>query len=83
MDRLNDSATLDSQFCSQVETVQTLTDPQSWFHCKGKTNPADLPTRGLTVQDLKQSTLWWNGPCALISPDQLESSQEYIQEDEV
>ncbi|XP_038162876.1 uncharacterized protein LOC119797746 [Cyprinodon tularosa] len=68
---------------NRVTEIQTLTDPQSWSHCKGKTNPADLPTRGLTVQDLKQSTLWWNGPCALISPDQLESSQEDIQEDEV
>lgn len=46
-------------------------------------NPADLPTRDLTVQDLKQSTLWWNGPCGLISPDQLESTQDDVQEDVV
>ncbi|KAK0136086.1 hypothetical protein N1851_028020 [Merluccius polli] len=68
---------------NRVTEIQTLTDPQSWSHCKGKINPADLPTRGLTVQDLKQSTLWWKGPCVLISPDQSESTQEDVQEDEV
>lgn len=68
---------------NRVTEIQSLTDPQSWSHCKGKINPADLPTRGLTVQDLKQSTLWWNGPCVPMSTDQLESTQEDVQEDEV
>ena len=27
-----------------------------------KHNPADLPTRGLSVTELKDSKLWWNGP---------------------
>lgn len=35
------------------------------------------------VQDLKQSTLWWNGPCILISPDRPESTKEDVLEDEV
>lgn len=35
------------------------------------------------MQDQKQSTCWWNGPCVLISPDQLESTQDYVQEDEI
>lgn len=35
------------------------------------------------MQELKQSTLWWNGPCVLMSPDQSESTQEDVQEDEV
>lgn len=68
---------------NRVTEIQTLTDPQSWSHCKGKMNPADLPTRGLTVQDLKQSTLWWNGPSVLMSPDHSESTQEDVQQDEV
>ena len=24
-------------------------------------NPADLPSRGMSSKELKQSTLWWNG----------------------
>ena len=27
-----------------------------------KDNPADLPSRTMTSKELKQSTLWWNGP---------------------
>lgn len=27
-----------------------------------KENPADMPTRGITIEELKRSTLWWNGP---------------------
>ena len=26
-----------------------------------KNNPADLPSRGISSKELKQSTLWWNG----------------------
>lgn len=68
---------------NRVTEIQTLTDPQAWSHGKGRINPADLPTRGLTVQDLKQSTLWWKGPGVLISPDQSERTEEDVQEDEV
>lgn len=81
---IRSSASKWKQFvANRVTEIQSLTDPQSWSHCKGKMNPADLPTRGLTVQDLKQSTLWWNGPCGLMSPDQSESTQDDVQEDEV
>ena len=30
-----------------------------------KENPADLPTRGITSQELKESDLWWHGPAWL------------------
>ena len=81
---IRSSASKWKQFvANRVTEIQSLTDPQSWSHCKGKMNPADLPTRGLTVQDLKQSTLWWNGPCGLMSPDQSESTQDDVMEDEV
>lgn len=35
------------------------------------------------MQDLKQSTLWWDGPCVLMSPDRSESTQDDVQEEEV
>ena len=33
-----------------------------WRHCPGKENPADLPSRGVSPADLKESSLWWSGP---------------------
>ncbi|GFU84469.1 uncharacterized protein TNCV_1567441 [Trichonephila clavipes] len=33
----------------------------SWFHCSGKDNPADLLTRGISVDALTTNSKWWNG----------------------
>lgn len=32
--------------------------PDLWHHCPGITNPADLPSRGLTPMELSVSQLW-------------------------
>ncbi|GFU61523.1 integrase catalytic domain-containing protein [Trichonephila clavipes] len=40
---------------------QSLTDPNSWFHCSGKDTPADLLTRGISVDALTTNSKWWNG----------------------
>jgi hypothetical protein len=36
--------------------------PAQWHHCAGPQNPADLPLRGLTAAELKNSKMWWHGP---------------------
>ncbi|XP_026063123.1 uncharacterized protein LOC113046525 [Carassius auratus] len=65
------------QFVSnRVAEIQSLTNPAMWFHCKGKANPADLPTRGQTVANLKESGLWWKGPPFLTTPNLSEESDE-------
>lgn len=33
-----------------------------WKHCKGQINPADLPSRGTTLRDLKSNEIWFHGP---------------------
>ncbi|GFX49622.1 pro-Pol polyprotein [Trichonephila clavipes] len=33
----------------------------SWFHCSSKDNPADLLTRGISVDALTTNSKWWNG----------------------
>ncbi|CDQ97861.1 unnamed protein product [Oncorhynchus mykiss] len=61
---------------NRVTEIQSLTNPESWSHIEGKTNPADLPTRGQTVRNLTQSELWWNGPRILTSPNQSEETDD-------
>ncbi|GFX40583.1 integrase catalytic domain-containing protein [Trichonephila clavipes] len=44
-----------------VREIQSLTDPNSWFHCSGNDNPTDLLTRGISVDALTTNSKWWNG----------------------
>ncbi|GFT67312.1 integrase catalytic domain-containing protein [Trichonephila clavipes] len=46
---------------NRVREIQSLTDPNSWFHCSGKDKPADLLTRGISVDALTTNSKWWNG----------------------
>ena len=46
----------------RVDEVRRLVPPQSWSHCPGKENPADIPSRGLGPTDLSLSKRWRNGP---------------------
>ncbi|GFW89061.1 uncharacterized protein TNCV_2684951 [Trichonephila clavipes] len=46
---------------NRVREIQSLTDPNSWFHCSGKDNPADLLTRVISVDALTTNSKWWNG----------------------
>ena len=33
-----------------------------FYHISGKENPADLPTRGCSLAQLRYSKIWWKGP---------------------
>ena len=44
-----------------IET-QSLLDPSVWRYCPGLQNPADLPPRGFSASQLRESHLWWTGP---------------------
>ncbi|GFW93460.1 integrase catalytic domain-containing protein [Trichonephila clavipes] len=47
---------------NRVKEIQKLSDPKEWRYCKGKDNPADLISRGLPLNDLKNNKIWWHGP---------------------
>ena len=53
---------------NRVEEIQQKVPPSQWRFCPGSQNPADLVTRGISAAQLKESTLWWNGPHWLRQP---------------
>ena len=50
---------------NRVSEIQQLTLRDDWRHCSGSLNPADLLSRGLTGDQLVNSSLWWEGPSIL------------------
>ena len=53
----------------RVDEIRHLTAKESWRHCPGEVNPADIHSRGLTTKELSTSEIWWNGPRFLHQPD--------------
>ena len=47
---------------NRAETIRHLSEVNSWRHCPGEINPANLPTRGVSAKELANNQLWWEGP---------------------
>ena len=47
---------------NRVREIRRRVHPDHWSHCPGSSNPADLPSRGLTSLELFVSQLWRRGP---------------------
>ena len=45
-----------------VAEIRRNVSPECWAHCAGETNPADKPSRGITLQQLSGDELWRSGP---------------------
>ncbi|GBM78855.1 hypothetical protein AVEN_157814-1 [Araneus ventricosus] len=74
---------------NRVNEITSLTDPNSWYHCAGKENPADLLSRGVSVDCLVTSnTRWWTGAEFLSDPEfpenfqSVDSDLDYLTETE-
>jgi hypothetical protein len=48
-----------------VQYIQNFTDTSYWHYVESRQNPADIASRGITVQELQHSRLWWEGPAFL------------------
>ena len=57
---------------NRVKTIRSLVPPQHWNHCPGKENPADIPSRGMSISELAENPLWLHGPEWLYSSGELE-----------
>ena len=47
---------------NRVNHIQETTNVEDWSHVSSKENPADLVSRGVDANVLKNLSLWWRGP---------------------
>ncbi len=47
---------------NRVNSIRRLIAPQHWKHCPGRENPADIPSKGMSVSELVDTSLWLHGP---------------------
>lgn len=47
---------------NRVSEINSLIPSQHWNHVPTEENPADIISRGMDPQKLKENTMWWNGP---------------------
>ena len=53
---------------NRLREIQALTARESWGHCPGYENPADLPSRGVSASRLS-GDLWLHGPKWLVEDE--------------
>jgi len=51
-----------------VTKITESTEAANWSHVQSEHNPADLASRGVPLQELVDSPLWWHGPTWLQRP---------------
>ena len=66
----NDKNRLQLFVYNKVSRIQKGSDSKEWRWVPSGENPADLPTRGLTVAQLADSSFWREGPRFLCSGEQ-------------
>ena len=60
----------------RVAAIQDIIPPNHWHHVPTKENSADLLNRGMRLNQLVKSSLWWRGPDWLsLQPSQWPRSQ--------
>jgi hypothetical protein len=47
--------------CNRIKEIKGLVPSEYWRHCAGEHNPADIPSRGSSIDNLSGSVLWWKG----------------------
>ena len=71
----NDSRRFYVYVSNCVERIRRTSAPHQWHYVPTSQNPADLATRSLEADDLKEST-WHSGPKFLYKSDLATSTQE-------
>lgn len=70
---------------NRVKKIICVASPDVWHYVSTKENPADSASRGLTITQLMEHTLWWRGPAWLSTPyfKPQQKQAEYTTEEEV
>ncbi|XP_055928220.1 uncharacterized protein LOC129959422 [Argiope bruennichi] len=55
---------------NRVKEIRSRSEPYQWNHVPGNLNPADLPSRGCSVNTLI-ARRWWEGPAWLTEEEEL------------
>lgn len=64
----------------RVQAIQDSRPAANWYHIPGINNPADCASRGITAEELRTHSMWWNGVSEFITLPQ-QQSPELIEED--
>ncbi len=68
---------------NRVAIIQELLPGVPWRHINSEENPADLPSRGISADDMVKSTLWWKGPTILQYKSQWPNDCHYFTGDKL
>ena len=58
----NNSKRFHVYVANRVQQIRNYTDPEQWFHIDSESNPADIASRGVPVQQLQECDYWFKGP---------------------
>ncbi|GFX07877.1 hypothetical protein TNCV_4161461 [Trichonephila clavipes] len=51
---------------NRVSKIHQLSFRDQWHHIASEKNPADVLSRGLLPEELRDDSLWWHGPELLL-----------------
>lgn len=54
--------TLKTFVVNRISEIQSLGLQEVWRHVPSSNNPADILSRGATIEELQSNDLWWHGP---------------------
>ncbi|XP_014680507.1 PREDICTED: uncharacterized protein LOC106820509 [Priapulus caudatus] len=68
---------------NRVNEVRKLVPVDTWGHCPGSMNPADIASRGMALEELSQCSTWIDGPYWLKQSDTPDNPDVLPEEDDL
>lgn len=62
---------------NRISEIRQFSEPTQWSHVRSEHNPADIASRGVSVQELSKS-LWFRGPDFLWEPGSVSYNSEIL-----